>query len=87
MGIEPVTTGCLETNYTTEPNIHDVPGRRSERMLGRVDSSPHFGKKIVFESADKDFLGREIPFKNQIKYPFFQIRRFLALFLRKMPGF
>ena len=24
MGIEPVTTGCLETNYTTEPNIHDI---------------------------------------------------------------
>ena len=25
-GIEPLTTGFLETNYTTEPNIHDVPG-------------------------------------------------------------
>ena len=25
-GFEPVTIGCLETNYTTEPNIHDVPG-------------------------------------------------------------
>ena len=26
MGIEPVTTGCLDTNYTTEPNIHNIVG-------------------------------------------------------------